>query len=99
MIAESGRPEVLAQFDANRRELRRNRKMPSLYDVVGDPQAVKEPYAIRRFCRLSTARALCAHGLLAPDGGAPDPEAKFVITERGVFVLRFGHHVEDWYRP
>ena len=28
-----------------------------------------------------------------------DPEAKFVITERGVFVLRFGHHVEDWYRP
>lgn len=41
-------------------------------------------------CRLATARALCAHELVAPDGGAFDPERRFAITERGLFVLRHG---------
>jgi len=41
-------------------------------------------------CRLRTARALCAHELIAPDGPVFDPEARFVLTERGRFVLDRG---------
>lgn len=37
---------------------------------------------------VKTVRALCAHNLLAWDGGAFDPEAAAVITERGLFVLK-----------
>lgn len=39
---------------------------------------------------LATMRALCAHNLAHVDGGATDPEARFVITERGSFVLKHG---------
>ena len=63
----------------------------NFYDAFGDP------HAETKVCSIKTARALCAHELLAPDGGALDPEAKFVITERGAFVLRFGYHRKDWY--
>lgn len=51
------------------------------YDATGTP------YTVVNVCRLATARALCAHDLLAPDGGAFDPEGKFVLTERARFVL------------
>lgn len=37
---------------------------------------------------IATLRNLCARDLLAWDGGAFDPEAAAVITERGRFVLR-----------
>ncbi len=40
--------------------------------------------------RVRTVRVLCAHELLAWDGGAFDPEAAAVITERGLFVLKHG---------
>src|SRR5580658_3016903 len=39
---------------------------------------------------VSTIRALCARDLMAWDGGAFDPEAAAVITERGRFVLAHG---------
>lgn len=123
MAIEAGRPDILAQFDIDSRNidlgltsarscwhsispaqaralaivgtgrtLHRTRYQDTFYDAHG------EPHAISKACRLSTARALCAHELLAPDGGALDPEAKFVITERGSFVLRFGYHTKDWWR-
>lgn len=41
-------------------------------------------------CSLATARALCRRELLAPDGGAFDPKQRFVLTERGRFVLSYG---------
>lgn len=40
-----------------------------------------------------TVRALAGHELVAWDGGAFDPEAKAVLTERGSFVLK--HRKED----
>lgn len=39
---------------------------------------------------VSTIRPLCARDLLAWDGGALDPEAAIVLTERGQFMLRHG---------
>lgn len=38
----------------------------------------------------ATVRALAARELLAWDGGAFTPEAKAIITERGLFVVRHG---------
>lgn len=43
-----------------------------------------------RACNLPTARSLCARELIAVEGGAFEPESKFVITERGRFVLKHG---------
>lgn len=40
--------------------------------------------------RVATIRNLCARDLMAWDGGAFDPEAVAVITERGRFVLKHG---------
>lgn len=37
-----------------------------------------------------TMRNLCARELMSWDGGAFDPEAAAVITERGLFVLEHG---------
>jgi hypothetical protein len=37
---------------------------------------------------VATVRVLCAHELMAWDGGAFDPEAVAVVTERGSFVLK-----------
>lgn len=54
------------------------------YDATG------APYPVPNLCRLATARALCARDLLAPDGGAFDPESKFVLTERARFVMKHG---------
>lgn len=49
-----------------------------------------QPGVIRNVCRLPTMRNLSARELVHVDGGAMDPEAKFVITERGRFVLKHG---------
>ena len=49
-----------------------------------------EPHALGNVCSLATARALCAHELLACDGTTFDPELRFVLTERGRFVLAKG---------
>lgn len=61
--------------------LRRRYSKPSFYVRDGGVSLV---------CRIPTLRALCAHGLLSWDGGAFDPEAAAVITERGQFVLQHG---------
>ena len=68
----------------NGRYLTRALSRPTQYDAVG-----KAP-AILGICRLATARKLCAHELIHVNGGATDPEALFVITERGAFVLKWG---------
>ena len=70
----------------------RKQAYPLQYTTFNGPLGV-----VLRVCSLATARALCAHELLAPDGGAFDPESKFVITERGSFVLHHGHHLGSWY--
>lgn len=41
-------------------------------------------------CGLPTARNLCARELIVCDGTAFDPELRFVLTERGRFVLKHG---------
>lgn len=40
--------------------------------------------------RIKTLRNLCVRDLMAWDGGAFDPEAATVITERGRFILAYG---------
>ena len=123
LISESGRTDVLSQYNIDMREidlglksarscwatispaqaralaiagtgavLWRKQAYPLQYTALNGPLGV-----VLRACSLATARALCAHELLAPDGGAFDPESKFVITERGSFVLRHGHHLGSWY--
>lgn len=114
LIVDAGRPDVLADFDRDMRNLDlgitmarscwhsisvaqqrvlqamgegryllRSMKTVTRYDAVGRG-------AIMDICRLSTARALCAHELIHVNGGATDPEAEFIITERGSFVLKHG---------
>lgn len=46
--------------------------------------------ATGRLCDIRTLRNLCARDLIACDGDAFDPEAKFVLTEHGRFVLAHG---------
>lgn len=65
------------------RHLRRARCNPGRYDACGRS-------VIPNVCRLATARKLCGHELIHVNGGATDPEAGFVMTERGRFVLRWG---------
>jgi hypothetical protein len=74
--------------EAQRRTLGRLRDGASLvrrgakYDAVGG-----RTDAVAAVCDIRTARALCAHELLACDGSTFDPEARFALTERGRFVL------------
>ena len=49
-----------------------------------------QPY---RSVYAATIRNLCARDLMAWDGGAFDPEAAAVVTERGRFVLEHGEVV------
>lgn len=44
----------------------------------------------RLLCRIPTVRKLCAHELMAWDGGTFEPEAAAVVTERGRFVVAKG---------
>lgn len=54
------------------------------YGAIGLPDAIAD------LCSVATVRALCSRELLAPDGGAFDPERRIVLTERGRFVVRHG---------
>jgi hypothetical protein len=54
-----------------------------------------QPGVMLAICRIGTARALSARELIHVDGGATDPEGKFVITEKGVFVFKHGQG-ERW---
>lgn len=65
------------------RDLRRSIDNPGMYDACGRG-------CVLNVCRLPTARRLCEHRLIHVNGGATDPEAEFVLTERGAFVLRWG---------
>ena len=66
------------------RYLARSLRSKNQFDAIG-----RAPVTLA-ICRLSTARKLCAHGLIHVNGGATDPEAMFCITERGHFVLKHG---------
>lgn len=71
---------VAACRTKNGRIVRRSFK-PSVYVLDG---------TLVFLCRVATIRNLCAHELLACDGGAFDPEQAAVITERGRFVVAKG---------
>jgi hypothetical protein len=110
-----GRPDLLAQYDANVRKLDlgitqaeavwhsispaqrrtleilepgrvlvRQRHAPRYYDAIGTP------HAISRAAGLATVRNIAERDLVAWDGGALDPEARAVLTERGRFTLKHG---------
>lgn len=53
------------------------------------PETYDGRYASRPI-RKPTMRNLCARELMAWDGGAFDPEAAAIITERGLFVIKHG---------
>lgn len=72
------------------RHLLRSKRLPNVYDAYPNIEATVTKGVIFDACRLATARKLCGHELLHADGGAFDPEARFVITERGQFVLKHG---------
>lgn len=117
---ESGRLDVLADFDANMRDLKSGvqgarsawhsisaaqRRVLLIMEtgrcLVRPPHsrtrcyAIGAPHALRDVCSIATARALCARALIACDGTVFDPEAKFVLTERGRFVLAHGRTGDD----
>lgn len=54
------------------------------YDALG-----RSPI-ILKVCRITTARNLCARHLIHVNGTARDPEAQFVVTEHGKFVVAKG---------
>lgn len=69
------------------RELVRLRCPRSGYGAVATRSALG---SIKRICRLPTVRNLASRGLLDWDGGALDPEARAVLSDRGRFVLAHG---------
>jgi hypothetical protein len=73
---------VLAYMVQNGGELQQNPKKLNVYflRVTGNLVRVGRP----------TVRNLAARELLAWDGGAFEPEARAVLTERGRFVLKHG---------
>jgi hypothetical protein len=75
---------VLLMLLEGSRRLVRQERSGHLYDAVGDPGTVA------RAPVLPTVRNLIARELLAPDGGAFDPESQAVLTERARFVVRHG---------
>jgi hypothetical protein len=80
----SSRQRYVLGMMARGYSIQRAIRKPTLYDAHGRARVVLS------VCRIKTMRALCAHELAHVDGGATDPEAKFVITERGRFVYRHG---------
>lgn len=63
---------------------------PHFYDAVCATGAWPGLSTIAKAARLDTVRNLAARGLVRWDGGAFDPEARAVVTERAVFVLEHG---------
>ncbi len=74
------------------RELVRLRCPRSGYAAVAARSALD---SIKRICRLPTVRNLASRSLLDWDGGALDPEARAVLSDRGRFVLAHGKGVGD----
>ncbi len=62
--------------------LRRRSGRRGRYDACRGAERIED------VCSIRTVRNLSARDLCHVDGGLPDPEAEFVITERGRFVLR-----------
>ena len=69
------------------RVLKKCRWSRSRYDACGIGYAAD---AIENICAVATVRNLASRELLAWEGGAFEPEAKVVLTERGRFVLKHG---------
>jgi len=67
------------------RHLVRRQPPAARYDAVGSRND-----AIANLCRVATVRNLASRELVSWEGGAFDPEAKAVLTERGRFVLKHG---------
>jgi hypothetical protein len=74
---------VLSDMERTRGHLWQNPNNPHAYFLRLEMGAV---------CRIGrpTVRALAARELLAWEGGAFTPEAKAVITERGLFLVKHG---------
>lgn len=79
----SEKQRAILKMMGNGFEIRRAYRTP-IYD------AYKAGKIILGVCRLPTLRALSGHELIHVAGGALDPEAQFVLTERGQFVLKYG---------
>ena len=73
----------------NRRIVRR--ASGTLYDIVN-----AEGERMERVAGVKTIRNLADRGLLAWDGGAFDPEAAAIPTERGRFVAKHGPANTKW---
>lgn len=71
------------------RALRRASASRTRYDAINADRKIDLDSDFN-ICGLPTARNLSARELIVVAGGALDPEAKFVITERGQFVLEHG---------
>lgn len=74
-------------FLAPGRVLVRSARVAGYYDAAGIAPGLD---TIARAARLDTVRALARHGLVAWDGGATEPEARAVASERLRFVVEYG---------
>jgi hypothetical protein len=90
-MGDRGR-DALATYDAAMRDLDLGiTTARATWDALSPPQrrALREAAEGRQpVARIATLRNLERRGLIAWDGGAFDPEAKTVITERATFVLK-----------
>lgn len=75
---------------AQRRALSDAHKHGGRFDRVGKQYRDRDRNQPYKPVYVSTVRSLCARELMAWDGGALDPEAAAVVTERGRFVLEHG---------
>jgi len=82
-LTEPQRRVLLILLEGQRR-LVRQAHSKHFFDAIGGP------HAVARVAGLPTIRNLIAPELLAPDGGAFDPEAAAVLTERARFVVQHG---------
>ena len=81
-ISEAQRRLLLLLFNGS--ALARTSDSLTRYEVQGAASDPRSRYGI------ATARSLCGRDLLHCDGTAFDPEARFVLTERGRFVVKHG---------
>lgn len=95
--ALSGKQRYALRAMAEGRYIARSLMNPRVYHGYknGTEALSGQPGVMLALCRITTARPLCARELIHVDGGALDPEAKFVITEKGMFVFKHGQG-ERW---
>lgn len=74
-------------FLAPGRVLVRSARLGGYYDAAATAPGVD---TVAKAARLDTVRNVAARGLVAWDGGAFDPEARAVMSERAAFVLAHG---------